>query len=58
MSKNLEQGKRWLAQAQRDLADAKVLLKAESDASQDKVKWSTVNIPTEGRGDKITLART
>jgi len=33
MSKNLEQGKRWLAQAQRDLADAKVLLKAESYAS-------------------------
>jgi len=33
MAKNLEEGKRWLAQAQRDLADAKVLLGAESYAS-------------------------
>ncbi len=33
MAKNLEEGKRWLAQAQRDLADAKVLLNAESYAS-------------------------
>ena len=33
MSKNLEEGRRWLAQAQRDLADAKVLLDAQSYAS-------------------------
>ena len=33
MAKNVEEGKRWLAQAQRDLADAKVLLNAESYAS-------------------------
>jgi len=33
MPKNLEEGKRWLAQAQRDLADAKVLFNAESYAS-------------------------
>ncbi len=33
MAKNVEEGKRWLAQAQRDLADAKVLFNAESYAS-------------------------
>ena len=33
MPKNLEEGKRWLAQAQRDLADAKTLLNAQSYAS-------------------------
>jgi HEPN domain-containing protein len=33
MSKNLEQGKRWLAQAQQDLADARTLLNAPSYAS-------------------------
>ena len=33
MSKNLEEGQRWLTQAQRDLADAKVLLDARSYAS-------------------------
>jgi len=33
MSKNLEEGQRWLTQAQRDLADAKVLLDAQSYAS-------------------------
>jgi HEPN domain-containing protein len=33
MPKNLEEGRRWLAQAQRDLADAKVLLDAQSYAS-------------------------
>jgi len=33
MTKNIEEGRRWLAQAQRDLADARVLLNAESYAS-------------------------
>ena len=33
MSKNLEQGRRWLAQAQQDLADARTLLEARSYAS-------------------------
>jgi HEPN domain-containing protein len=33
MPKNLEEGKRWLAQAQQDLLDAKTLLKAQSYAS-------------------------
>jgi HEPN domain-containing protein len=33
MSKNLEEGKRWLAQAQQDLADATTLLNAQSYAS-------------------------
>jgi len=33
MSKNLEEGKRWLAQAQRDLTDAEILLDAQSYAS-------------------------
>jgi len=33
MPKNLEEGKRWLAQAQRDTTDAKVLLDAQSYAS-------------------------
>ena len=33
MAKNLEEGKRWLAQAERDLADARVLFNAESYAS-------------------------
>ena len=33
MPKNLEEGQRWLVQAQRDLTDAKVLLDAHSYAS-------------------------
>jgi len=33
MPRNIEEGKRWLAQAQQDLADAKTLLKARSYAS-------------------------
>jgi HEPN domain-containing protein len=33
MSKNLEEGKRWLAQAQQDLADARTLRHARSYAS-------------------------
>ena len=33
MSQNTAEGQRWLAQAQRDLADAKVLLDAQSYAS-------------------------
>jgi len=33
MPKNLEEGKRWLAQAQRDTTDARVLLDAQSYAS-------------------------
>ena len=33
MTKNLEEGRRWLAQAQRDLADARVLFDAGSYAS-------------------------
>lgn len=33
MSKNLEEGQRWLAQAQQDLADARTLLNARSYAS-------------------------
>jgi HEPN domain-containing protein len=33
MSKNLEEGRRWLAQAQQDLTDARTLLDARSYAS-------------------------
>lgn len=33
MSKNLQQGRRWLAQAQQDLADARTLFDARSYAS-------------------------
>jgi len=33
MPKNLDEGKRWLAQGQRDLADSKVLLDAQSYAT-------------------------